>query len=133
MPVSHIVTPASLLLDDAVAGPIVRKAAAILRALRGRIRQRAMLAFRKPEKRAVRICEIFITDDKDISILKHAGGSESDAWNNYIGAQALASIQPYLGDEEKRDKMRAIVAAGLTGVAPRDEMEGMIAAQIDIG
>jgi len=58
--------PASLLLDDAVAGPIVRKAAAILRALRGRIRQRAMLAFRKPEKRAVRICEIFITDDKDI-------------------------------------------------------------------
>jgi hypothetical protein len=60
------VTPASLLLDDAVAGPIVRKAAAILRALRGRIRQRAMLAFRKPEKRAVRICEIFITDDKDI-------------------------------------------------------------------
>lgn len=104
-----------------------------MRALRGRIRQRAMLAFRKPEKRAVRICEIFITDDKDISILKHAGGSESDAWNNYIGAQALASIQPYLGDEEKRDKMRAIVAAGLTGVAPRDEMEGMIAAQIDIG
>jgi len=66
VPVSHIVTPASLLLDDAVAGPIVRKAAAILRALRGRIRQRAMLAFRKPEKRAVRICEIFITDDKDI-------------------------------------------------------------------
>jgi hypothetical protein len=47
-------------------GTIVRKAAAILRALRGRVRQRAMLAFRKPEKRAVRICEIFITDDKDI-------------------------------------------------------------------
>jgi hypothetical protein len=26
--------------------------------------------------------------------------------------------------------MRAIVAAGLTGIAPRDEMEGMIAAQM---
>jgi hypothetical protein len=50
------------LLDDAFAGPIVRKAAAILRTLRGRVRQRAMLAFRKPEKRAVRIC----ADDKDI-------------------------------------------------------------------
>jgi hypothetical protein len=62
-------------------------------------------------------------------ILKHAGGSESDAWNNYIGAQALASIRPYIGDEEKRDKMRAIVTAGLTGIAPRDEVEGMIAAQ----
>jgi hypothetical protein len=47
-------------------GAIVRKAAAILRAWRGRIRQRAMLAFRNPGKRAVRICEIFITDDKDI-------------------------------------------------------------------
>jgi hypothetical protein len=38
--------------------------------------------------------------------LKHAGGSESDAWNKYIGAQALASIRPYIGDEEKRDKIR---------------------------
>jgi hypothetical protein len=62
--------------------------------------------------------------------LKHIGGSESDAWNNYIGAQALASIRPYIGDEEKRDKMRAIVTAGLNGIAPRDEMEGMIAAQM---
>jgi hypothetical protein len=26
--------------------------------------------------------------------------------------------------------MRAIVVAGLTGIAPRDEMEGMIAAQM---
>jgi hypothetical protein len=26
--------------------------------------------------------------------------------------------------------MRAIVTAGLTGIAPRDEMEGMIAAQM---
>jgi hypothetical protein len=43
---------------------------------------------------------------------------------------ALASIRPYIGDEEKRDKMRAIVTAGLTGIAPRDEMEGMIAAQM---
>ena len=63
-------------------------------------------------------------------ILKHAGGSESDAWNEYIGSQALASIRPYIGDEEKPDTMRAIVVAGLTGIAPRDEMEGMIAAQM---
>jgi hypothetical protein len=48
----------------------------------------------------------------------------------HIGSQALASIRPYIGDEEKRDKMRAIVTAGLTGIAPRDEMEGMIAAQM---
>jgi hypothetical protein len=62
--------------------------------------------------------------------LKHIGGSRSDAWNNYIGAQALASIYPYSGDEEKRDKMRDIVVAGLTGIAPRDEVEGMLAAQM---
>jgi hypothetical protein len=48
----------------------------------------------------------------------------------HIGSQALASIRPYIGDEEKRDKMRAIVTAGLNGIAPRDEMEGMIAAQM---
>jgi hypothetical protein len=62
--------------------------------------------------------------------LKHIGGSRSDAWNEYIGSQALASICPYSGDEEKRDKVRAIVVAGLTGIAPRDEVEGMIAAQL---
>ena len=61
-------------------------------------------------------------------ILKHIAGSRSDAWNTYIGAQALASISPYAGDQEKRDKMRAIVVAGLNGIAPRDE--GMIAAQM---
>ena len=38
--------------------------------------------------------------------LKHIGGSESDAWNEYIGSQALAAISPYIGDEEKRDKIR---------------------------
>jgi hypothetical protein len=43
---------------------------------------------------------------------------------------ASFSLRPYIGDEEKRDKMRAVVVAGLTGVAPRDEMEGMIAAQM---
>jgi hypothetical protein len=62
--------------------------------------------------------------------LKHIGGSESDAWNVYIASQALSSIRPYIGDEEKRDKMRAVVTAGLTGIAPRDELEAMIAAQM---
>jgi hypothetical protein len=62
--------------------------------------------------------------------LKHAGGSESDAWDKYIGLQALASIRPYIGDEEKKTKLRAIVTAGMTGIAPRDKVEGMIAAQM---
>jgi hypothetical protein len=63
-------------------------------------------------------------------ILKRAGGSRSDAWNEYISSQALSSIRPYIGDEEKPGTMRAIVVAELTGIAPRDEMEGMIAAQM---
>jgi hypothetical protein len=27
--------------------------------------------------------------------LKHIGGSESDAWNNHIGAQAFRALYPY--------------------------------------
>jgi hypothetical protein len=27
--------------------------------------------------------------------LKHIGGSQSDAWNEYIGSQALAAISPH--------------------------------------
>jgi hypothetical protein len=68
-----------------------------------------------------------VADEADT--LKHIGGSRSDAWNAYIAVQALSSIRPYIGDEEKRDTMRAIVTAGLNGIAPRDEEEGMIAAQ----
>jgi hypothetical protein len=62
--------------------------------------------------------------------LKHTVGSESDDWNRYIATQALASISPYAGDEETRGQMRAVVTAGLTGIAPRDEVEAMIAAQM---
>jgi hypothetical protein len=47
-------------------GTIGRKAAAILRALRGRIRHNGQCSHFESGKRAVRICEIFITDDKDI-------------------------------------------------------------------
>jgi hypothetical protein len=72
-----------------------------------------------------------MSDDADkATSLKHAAGSDSDAWNTYIGAHALAAISPYAGGEEVRDKMRAIVVAGLTGIAPRDELEAMIAAQL---
>jgi hypothetical protein len=44
-------------------------------------------------------------DAEKATILKHADGSESEAWNEYIGSQASASIRPSIGDEEKRDKM----------------------------
>jgi hypothetical protein len=54
------------------------------------------------------------------NILKHAGVSESDAWNVYIASHALHTICPYQDSEKSRDKQRDIIIAGLTGIAPRD-------------
>jgi hypothetical protein len=61
-----------------------------------------------------------MSDDADkATSLKHAAGSESDAWNTYIGAHALAAISPYAGGEEVRDKMRAIVVGFLRNLEDR--------------
>jgi hypothetical protein len=54
----------------------------------------------------------------------------SDEGRLNVSPSHNAFASTYIGDEEKQDKMRAIVTAGLTGIAPRDEMEGMIAAQM---
>ena len=44
-----------------------------------------------------------MSDDADkATSLKHAAGSESDAWNTYIGSHALAAISPYAGGSNAR-------------------------------
>jgi hypothetical protein len=60
--------------------------------------------------------------------LEHIGGSRPDARNNYVGAQAFRALYPYRPRKDQDGKQRDIIIAGLNGIAPRDEMEGMIAA-----
>lgn len=63
--------------------------------------------------------------------LKAIGGSMSDDWNNIIANQAIKAlwIRSNAGDEEIEQQRHATVDA-LIGMAPRDELEGMIVAQL---
>ena len=62
--------------------------------------------------------------------LKRIGGSQSDHWNNVLGNQALQSLWTKPSDKGALDRQYGAAIAGLIGIGPKDEIEGMIAAQL---
>ena len=63
--------------------------------------------------------------------LKRVGGSQSNDWNTTIANQALQALWLNNSEDEERDRQlqRATLAA-LAGIGPKDELEGMMAAQL---
>jgi hypothetical protein len=57
-------------------------------------------------------------------------GSQSDQWNSVLGNQALQSLWIAHSNKEARDRQYGAAIAGLVGIGPKDEIEGMIAAQL---
>jgi hypothetical protein len=62
--------------------------------------------------------------------LKAIGGSKSDHWNNILATQAIQTLWMAHSDEKTRDSQRSATVSALVGMAPKDEMEGMLAAQL---
>src|SRR5688572_26223722 len=62
--------------------------------------------------------------------LKRIGGSQSDDFNQVVAAQALNSVWAKHSDESSRDRQVQATLAALMGIGPRDEIEGMLAAQL---
>jgi hypothetical protein len=62
--------------------------------------------------------------------LKRIGGSQSDDWNHVLGNQAIQSLWINQSDNEVRQRQYNAAITGLIGIAPQDEIEGMIAAQL---
>jgi hypothetical protein len=62
--------------------------------------------------------------------LKIIGGSQSDAWNNLIANDTMRALWLKNSDEKTRDQQFSAAVAGLVGIAPNDELEGMMAAQL---
>ncbi|MBR1229500.1 hypothetical protein JQ600_31915 [Bradyrhizobium sp. AUGA SZCCT0176] len=63
--------------------------------------------------------------------LTYLGGSRFDAWNGTVANQALSSA--WYGNNPDADRSHKLQSAGLsflTGVEPKDELEGMLAAQL---
>ncbi|MFM8747336.1 MAG: hypothetical protein ACKOED_11825 [Aestuariivirga sp.] len=62
--------------------------------------------------------------------LKDIGGSLSDHWNNMLANQAVQALWLKNSSAEERDKKLSATVAALMGIAPKDELEGMMAAQL---
>jgi hypothetical protein len=75
---------------------------------------------------------VVVADDPEDrkGALKLVGGSQSDTWNNILANQAVQTLWLANSDKETRDRQCNATVAGLIGVGPRDELEGMLAAQM---
>jgi hypothetical protein len=62
--------------------------------------------------------------------LKNIGGSRSDHWNNILANQAVQALWLKNSSPEERDKQLSATVAALIGITPKDELEGMMAAQL---
>src|SRR6185295_2976492 len=62
--------------------------------------------------------------------LKDLGGSQSDRWNNVLANQAMQTLWVKNSSPDERDKQLGATVAALAGIGPKDELEGMMAAQL---
>jgi hypothetical protein len=62
--------------------------------------------------------------------LKNIGGSRSDHWNNILANQTIHSLWLKHSDPADRDRQFNATVAALIGIGPKDELEGMMAAQL---
>jgi hypothetical protein len=62
--------------------------------------------------------------------LKDVGGSPSDDWNNVLANQTVQALWLTNSDPETANRRRSATIAALVGIGPKDELEGMMAAQL---
>jgi hypothetical protein len=62
--------------------------------------------------------------------LKRLGGSRSDYWNCVLVNQVMSALWVKNSDAETVASQTSAAGAALVGIGPRDELEGMIAAQL---
>ena len=61
---------------------------------------------------------------------KCVGGSQSDEWNNVLANQTVHTLWLANSSDETQEQQASATVAALIGIGPRDELEGMIAAQL---
>ena len=62
--------------------------------------------------------------------LKAIGGSHSDCLNTMLANQAMQALWLEQSDASERDRKRGATVDALVGIGPKDELEGMMAAQL---
>ena len=62
--------------------------------------------------------------------LRAIGGSESNDWNTMLANQAMQILWVQNLDASERHRRQGATIAALAGIGPKDEFEGMMAAQM---
>jgi hypothetical protein len=62
--------------------------------------------------------------------LKAIGGSSDDDFNHILGSQVIQALWPAQSGSEERKKQLQATMSAMMGVQPRDELEGMLGAQM---
>jgi hypothetical protein len=62
--------------------------------------------------------------------LKRFCGSQSDEFNNTLATQVIDSLWLKHSDAKGEEKLMSAALAAMAGIGPRDELEGMLAAQM---
>src|SRR5262249_8216233 len=65
------------------------------------------------------------------AVFKDVGGSSSDDWNQRIAVETLSTLWVKNSNAETQEKQFQAALAGLIGIRPRDELEAMMAAQLN--
>jgi hypothetical protein len=82
------------------------------------------------EKKPAVLGTIITLDSDRTGSLRDIGGSQSDCWNNTLANQAVQALWFGNSDAETRQKQLSATVAAMVGIAPKDELEGMMAAQL---
>lgn len=87
---------------------------------------------RRRQKRPAREVVTVVAKDpaRERGELKQIGGSRNDDWNTLLANQAIHALWLKNSDPETRDRQLSATVAALAGIDPKDELEGMMAAQL---
>jgi hypothetical protein len=85
----------------------------------------------KPKKAPEKTLRLTVKDPSlHRAKLKVVGGSQSDEWNSILANETINSLWLKHSDQEGRTRQMDGAISGLIGIAPKDELEGMMAAQL---
>jgi hypothetical protein len=85
---------------------------------------------KEPKPAAGKPPTLFYDPAREAGRFKDIGGSQSDLWNLQLGNETVQTLWLKNSDEKTRERQVTATVDALMGIAPTDELEGMIAAQL---
>jgi hypothetical protein len=84
----------------------------------------------KPGRAATETPASATPEPRASGILKWVGGSQSDDWNDRVIEDTLQVLWVKNSDQKTHNQQITAALAGLIGIGPKDELEGMMASQL---